>query len=99
MTEQFSPEERAALSPYLDRKSTRLNSSHGYISYAVFCLKKKKKMDLPCAQTKNKNQVSTEASCDSNISINIITCQSIIVCNLTPHNSQEHKQYKSRSLI
>src|SRR2546422_7353215 len=28
----------------IDRKSTRLNSSHGYISYAVFCLKKKKKM-------------------------------------------------------
>src|SRR2546429_4807565 len=27
----------------LDRKSTRLNSSHGYISYAVFCLKKQKK--------------------------------------------------------
>src|SRR5438128_9858986 len=30
-----------------DRKSTRLNSSHGSISYAVFCLKKKKS-DLPC---------------------------------------------------
>src|SRR5687768_17834178 len=29
----------------LDRKSTRLNSSHGYISYAVFCLKKKKNND------------------------------------------------------
>src|SRR2546422_2803739 len=29
----------------IDRKSTRLNSSHGYISYAVFCLKKKKKRD------------------------------------------------------
>src|SRR2546429_1283256 len=29
-----------------DRKSTRLNSSHGYISYAVFCLKKKKKEDV-----------------------------------------------------
>src|SRR2546422_6542770 len=28
---------------HTDRKSTRLNSSHGYISYAVFCLKKKKK--------------------------------------------------------
>src|SRR5687768_17640086 len=28
---------------FSDRKSTRLNSSHGYISYAVFCLKKKKK--------------------------------------------------------
>src|SRR2546429_3265404 len=33
----------APISPrYRDRKSTRLNSSHGYISYAVFCLKKKK---------------------------------------------------------
>src|SRR2546422_840618 len=32
-----------------DRKSTRLNSSHGYISYAVFCLKKKKK-GLECPQ-------------------------------------------------
>src|SRR2546422_6328338 len=31
--------------PAPDRKSTRLNSSHGYISYAVFCLKKKKKKD------------------------------------------------------
>src|SRR2546422_5754597 len=29
-----------------DRKSTRLNSSHGYISYAVFCLKKKKDIDI-----------------------------------------------------
>src|SRR2546422_10769795 len=29
-----------------DRKSTRLNSSHGYISYAVFCLKKKKKQAI-----------------------------------------------------
>src|SRR5947209_14692640 len=29
----------------LDRKSTRLNSSHANISYAVFCLKKKKKID------------------------------------------------------
>src|SRR5687768_18098785 len=28
-----------------DRKSTRLNSSHGYISYAVFCLKKKNKIN------------------------------------------------------
>src|SRR2546422_4032199 len=28
-----------------DRKSTRLNSSHGYISYAVFCLKKKKETE------------------------------------------------------
>src|SRR2546422_5644036 len=35
---------QARVQPRLgDRKSTRLNSSHGYISYAVFCLKKKKK--------------------------------------------------------
>src|SRR6266550_5359711 len=34
---------RGAFGHSLDRKSTRLNSSHGYISYAVFCLKKKKK--------------------------------------------------------
>src|SRR2546422_4057774 len=33
-----------------DRKSTRLNSSHGYISYAVFCLKKKKLKAQTCAQ-------------------------------------------------
>src|SRR2546429_5782476 len=37
---EHGPEERAET----DRKSTRLNSSHGYISYAVFCLKKKKKI-------------------------------------------------------
>src|SRR2546422_8430221 len=34
--------DRFAAAPCRDRKSTRLNSSHGYISYAVFCLKKKK---------------------------------------------------------
>src|SRR2546429_94788 len=32
----------------INRKSTRLNSSHGYISYAVFCLKKKKNLHLIC---------------------------------------------------
>src|SRR3989449_6721226 len=34
----------------IDRKSTRLNSSHGYISYAVFCLKKKKKIHITTNQ-------------------------------------------------
>src|SRR2546422_2948199 len=34
--------DRPGSPPNPDRKSTRLNSSHGYISYAVFCLKKKK---------------------------------------------------------
>src|SRR3712207_8692676 len=37
------PVDRAVLEPGVDRKSTRLNSSHANISYAVFCLKKKKK--------------------------------------------------------
>src|SRR2546422_1088874 len=37
------PEQAVLLLEERDRKSTRLNSSHGYISYAVFCLKKKKK--------------------------------------------------------
>src|SRR2546422_1090440 len=39
------PMKRTALR-VIDRKSTRLNSSHGYISYAVFCLKKKKKQRI-----------------------------------------------------
>src|SRR2546429_2561903 len=41
----------------LDRKSTRLNSSHGYISYAVFCLKKKNFTDSAAHQT---SRISTE---------------------------------------
>src|SRR4030043_2034523 len=36
-----------------DRKSTRLNSSHGYISYAVFCLKKKKKQKFTLRETRS----------------------------------------------
>src|SRR2546422_3435694 len=39
---QRSGEKRIPVEAFRDRKSTRLNSSHGYISYAVFCLKKKK---------------------------------------------------------
>src|SRR2546430_13565413 len=38
-----APGRVVARGPYRDRKSTRLNSSHSQISYAVFCLKKKKK--------------------------------------------------------
>src|SRR5215203_2075956 len=39
-----------------DRKSTRLNSSHANISYAVFCLKKKKKKTITSSLTANKNK-------------------------------------------
>src|SRR3989449_3231416 len=38
---------RAGASRRRDRKSTRLNSNHGYISYAGFCLEKKKKITEP----------------------------------------------------
>src|SRR2546429_2275173 len=41
-----------------DRKSTRLNSSHGYISYAVFCLKKKKH-DIHASSRKRDSSIST----------------------------------------
>src|SRR2546422_3427903 len=47
---------------FTDRKSTRLNSSHGYISYAVFCLKKKKK---------KKNETVIEAAEDCGELVNI----------------------------
>src|SRR6267143_4682352 len=39
---RLSTEARPRIAPRRDRKSTRLNSSHSSISYAVFCLKKKK---------------------------------------------------------
>src|SRR5215470_19515247 len=42
--------------PAADRKSTRLNSSHGSISYAVFCLKKKKKKKKHFKQKKKKKK-------------------------------------------
>src|SRR6266571_8317428 len=42
-----------------DRKSTRLNSSHMSISYAVFCLKKKKKNTIYIKNTKNKKVKAT----------------------------------------
>src|SRR3712207_8791264 len=42
----------AASRPDADRKSTRLNSSHANISYAVFCLKKKKKNNTSVLTTK-----------------------------------------------
>src|SRR5687768_17941938 len=41
-----------------DRKSTRLNSSHGYISYAVFCLKKKKKKQTKTNERKKYTPIS-----------------------------------------
>src|SRR2546422_5496560 len=44
--ERIMQPHRGASICFVDRKSTRLNSSHGYISYAVFCLKKKKEQNI-----------------------------------------------------
>src|SRR5438552_10331195 len=57
---QFSLFGDAALNVTTDRKSTRLNSSHQIISYAVFCLKKKK-------NTKNTNTTTKSKKHRSNI--------------------------------
>src|SRR3712207_8992766 len=48
ISRRFTTSKEAALRRLLDRKSTRLNSSHANISYAVFCLKKKKKSTHVC---------------------------------------------------
>src|SRR5438445_5853727 len=48
----------------LDRKSTRLNSSHANISYAVFCLKKKKKKKKKRINTKEQESEETKESTD-----------------------------------
>src|SRR3989449_1958953 len=45
-----------------DRKSTRLNSSHGYISYAVFCLKKKKTNSNTTATTSDTTHSSSPSA-------------------------------------
>src|SRR5687768_17685151 len=54
-----------------DRKSTRLNSSHGYISYAVFCLKKKNKKEQ---NQKTKHNNSKEQD--------VIESASVMTCDL-----------------
>src|SRR2546430_12048126 len=56
VTDAGPPEDReeqiraGRIGSFLDRKSTRLNSSHSQISYAVFCLKKKKTTSHPVSQ-------------------------------------------------
>src|SRR2546430_13539879 len=48
----LSPKVTGKMARFVDRKSTRLNSSHSQISYAVFCLKKKNNNDTPvCRDT------------------------------------------------
>src|SRR5438034_2084089 len=51
---------RTKVTTTLDRKSTRLNSSHTVISYAVFCLKKKKKKTKKKKTNTSKNQMTPD---------------------------------------
>src|SRR5436190_4746055 len=55
---QAISEQRRLLRVALDRKSTRLNSSHTVISYAVFCLKKKKKKKKISISKKVKSRIT-----------------------------------------
>src|SRR2546430_7819375 len=54
----LAPPAHGSIPVALDRKSTRLNSSHSQISYAVFCLKKKKQ---PITEYKNNSQINPYA--------------------------------------
>src|SRR3712207_7416611 len=59
----WCPRDRSAISD-LDRKSTRLNSSHANISYAVFCLKKKNLYHMEVTPAQNNLHVKNYATCD-----------------------------------
>src|SRR2546430_13044691 len=56
-----------------DRKSTRLNSSHSQISYAVFCLKKKKKKTQDIQQIKSNIHVQTTSLRVAHVTISALT--------------------------
>src|SRR2546429_5207944 len=60
--ELFQKRKLSANSVRQDRKSTRLNSSHGYISYAVFCLKKKKHMTCIPSMTCSNNALCSSVT-------------------------------------
>src|SRR5260221_1819815 len=66
---------RSGPSPETDRKSTRLNSSHTVISYAVFCLKKKKKDDQKITHQDRRADVEAQKHVDGRI---------------LPHSRREH---------
>src|SRR5205809_85706 len=75
--------------PMRDRKSTRLNSSHGYISYAVFCLKKKNR-------NFTRRQVAIQNRVASNIGISQSTF-SVKVLNLFSRSRRKTNRRKSKN--
>src|SRR2546429_2025710 len=77
-----------------DRKSTRLNSSHGYISYAVFCLKKKKKTKC-CVNTPS--TLSQQISVRSLSSLRLRSC--VHQATVTAHHAHEVARFGSGAQI
>src|SRR2546430_6197832 len=55
------PGDSGSLRRRADRKSTRLNSSHSQISYAVFCLKKKKMFHIYCTNASTADSAATDS--------------------------------------
>src|SRR2546429_165668 len=81
-----------------DRKSTRLNSSHGYISYAVFCLKKKiriTRMENILHRNFTRRQVAIQNRVASNIGISQSTF-SVKVLNLFSRSRRKTNKRKSK---
>src|SRR2546429_5974437 len=67
-----------------DRKSTRLNSSHGYISYAVFCLKKKKKLPSYCDALFLSTLTDYVVNPIANFAVNFLECISRVAVYVRP---------------
>src|SRR2546430_9088880 len=58
--------DRSSASDKIDRKSTRLNSSHSQISYAVFCLKKKRRTnDYESSSATSESTTATRSPCET----------------------------------
>src|SRR2546429_1942877 len=71
-----------------DRKSTRLNSSHGYISYAVFCLKKKKPEYTLSISSKLRLQILASSQLLHSHIRHLSTLSSCVRSSLRPVNSR-----------
>src|SRR5256884_794858 len=68
-----------------DRKSTRLNFSHGYISYAVFCLKKKKTVNATCIDyppSVHRTALTTAIRCTILAHTNILIAVGVLLFSL-----------------
>src|SRR3989449_4050191 len=76
-----------------DRKSTRLNSSHGYISYAVFCLKKKKntRYSTYMLHASHENTTSSDSTSPADSSHNLTYSQQLF--HITNHETSRRTSH------